>query len=165
MIRTLLFAVLALTACATAEPAPKPTPSPDASITIWEGGCFYPTCATYEMTLRPDGRYTLDGKANVATVGVREGTLGPDAWTKAEAALAAANFAAMPAMIGREGRPAGAIPCMAHLPGVRITHRASATEEKSVLWDRGCPSAEASALVDALHTAFAYDALVKPAAK
>lgn len=155
MIRALIIAAFALTACATAQ-----EPAPDARITIWEGGCFYPTCATYEMTVRPDGRYTLDGKANVAKLGVTEGALGPDAWAKAEAALAAANFAQMPARIGGEGRPAGAIPCMAHLPGVRIT-RASAAGEKSVLWDRGCPSPEASALVDALHAAFKYDELVK----
>lgn len=159
----LLGVFLSLAACAT-QPDAAQAPWREARIIVWEGGCFYPTCTTYQMELAPDGAYVLDGQARTKTNGQSRGDLGPAAWARAQAALAKANFNALPESLNQTTIPrADGMPCMAHLPGVRITWRQSAAQEKTVLWDRGCPSETASVLVQELHAAMAYDLLIKPA--
>ncbi|MDP3736452.1 MAG: DUF6438 domain-containing protein [Hyphomonadaceae bacterium] len=162
--RTLGLSILTATliACATPEPQPAP-PASDASVKMFEGGC-YSACTTYEIEVRPDGSYTLNGVTNTKTKGVTTGKLAPGAWAKAEAAFASTGFGAMPDEITGATRSAGTPPCIPDGPGTRITRSATAGSEKTVFWNQGCrhEPAELHVLIDQLRAAFDYDTLVKP---
>jgi hypothetical protein len=167
----LLFA-FALGACATASPAPAPAlalaPAAEAtSITLFEGGGFYySSCTTYEITVRPDGSYRLNGQSLARTEGWSEGNIGAEAFAAAETALAGAEFSSLPAMMNGADRSVWSpevYPCMNHAPGMRITRRTSDGQEKQVFWDLGCRSVAMSDLLNRMRQAFRYDDLVRPA--
>jgi hypothetical protein len=168
MSRSILAALstVALAACVSA-PAPQPTAAPAASITLFEGGCYYvSSCTTYEITVQADGAYRLNGQSMTRTEGISEGQLGADAIANAERALAAANFASLPANMNGSDRSVwdpDTYPCMNHAPGVRITRKSADGSEKTIYWDQGCRSAQMSALLNNLRAAFRYDDLVRPA--
>lgn len=177
MLRALsaLFLVFAVSACATAPVAPPspaavetaPATPEAASITLFEGGCFYySSCTTYEIIVRPDGGYRLNGQSVTRTEGWSEGNIGAEAFAAAEAALAAANFSALPERMNGSDpnvwRPDD-YPCVNHAPGMRITRRTSDGQQKEVFWDLGCRSAAMSALLGQMREAFRYDELVAPA--
>ncbi|MGD9815189.1 MAG: DUF6438 domain-containing protein [Hyphomonadaceae bacterium] len=169
MSRSILAALccaVTLAACVSA-PAPQPTATPAASITLFEGGCYYMgSCTTYEMTVQADGTYRLDGQSMTRTEGISEGQLDADAFAAADDALSAADFASLPAAMNGSDRDVwdpDVYPCMNHAPGVRITRRSADGSERTVYWDQGCRSAQMSALLDNLRTAFRYDDLVRPA--
>ena len=42
------------------------------------------TCPIYDMTLHPDGAYTLNGQKFIKQTGVTEGNIGKGAWDAAE---------------------------------------------------------------------------------
>jgi hypothetical protein len=168
-----LFFVFTLNACATAPAAPpgpatQAAPSAEAtSITLFEGGCFYySSCTTYEITVRSDGSYRLNGQRLVRTEGWSEGSIGAEAFAAAEAALASANFASLPERMNGSDtnvwRPE-VYPCMNHAPGMRVTRRTSDGQQKEVFWDLGCQSAAMSNLLGQMREAFRYDELVAPA--
>jgi Domain of unknown function (DUF6438) len=173
MVRALsaLLFVFALSACATAPTAPPATApaaplAEAASITLFEGGCFYySSCTTYEITVRPDGGYRLNGQSLARTQGWSEGNIGAAAFAAAEAALAGAHFSSLPERMNGSDtsvwRP-DAYPCMNHAPGVRITRRTSDGQQKDVFWDVGCRSAAMSNLLGQMREAFRYDELVAP---
>ncbi|MBY0564877.1 MAG: hypothetical protein K2P58_11905 [Hyphomonadaceae bacterium] len=169
---TSLFLAFALGACATAPSTPAAntvatSPAEATSITLFEGGCYYyASCTTYEITVRPDGSYRLDGQSLTRAEGVSEGNLGPEAFAAAEAALAAANFSALPERMNGSDtnvwRPE-VYPCMNHAPGMRITRRTTDGQEKQVFWDMGCRSSRMDVLLAQMRQAFRYDELVAPA--
>ncbi len=175
MIKSVLAAcaAFALVSCASApQPAPNPpvavlpAMTPVGSITLFEGGCGpYASCTTYEIVVRPDGGYDLNGRQRTRTAGATTGALGPAAFAAAEAALARADFAAMPeAMNGSDPkvwRP-DREPCMLHAPIMQIKRDTGDGQSKTVYWYIGCDSAKNSALLKELRAAFQFDALVKP---
>jgi hypothetical protein len=168
MSRSILAALCAVTlAGCVSAPAPQPTVTPATSITLFEGGCYYMgSCTTYEMTVQADGAYQLDGQSMTRTEGISEGQLTADAFAAADGALSAADFTSLPAAMNGSDRNVwdpDVYPCMNHAPGVRITRRSADGSERTVYWDQGCRSAQMSALLDNLRTAFRYDDLVRPA--
>ena len=93
---------------------------------------------------------------------MRSGSLGPEAWTKAETALAAANFATMKEQltVSQLMRPGG-VPCINDLPDVEFTRRGADGSTKTVRFSTGCNVPEARKLLDDLRAAFHYAELVK----
>jgi hypothetical protein len=178
------FAVLGLallSACATPKAAVDAGPpaltamTAAGSITLFEGGCFYfSSCTTYEITLRPDGGYTLKRKLGVGGEAVSEGQLGADAFGAVERVLREARFESLPALMNGSDRAVWEpefYPCMNHAPGMRITRRtgsgngagsgAAGPDEKAVYWDLGCRSQPMNALLGNLRAAMKIDELVK----
>jgi hypothetical protein len=126
-----------------------------AVISLSEGPCE-DACPVYDMTLRPDGSYTLHGEAFVRTTGIAEGALGPEAWTAAEEALEDADFwRAEPDQTSRR------LPnCMPGAPTVRITWRTAEGKEKTLTYDAGCGVERTRSLIAGLRAALAFDDLV-----
>lgn len=155
-----------LSACASTSAPAQAAASPAASITFFEGGCYYmSSCTTYEITVQANGAYSLNAQSGARTQGVSEGQLGAEAFAAAERALAAANFSSLPETMNGSDRSVwdpDVYPCMNHAPGVRITRRTANGAAKAVYWDQGCRSAAMSALTDQLRAAFQYDRLVRP---
>jgi hypothetical protein len=86
------------------------------------------------------------------------GQLAPGSWAKANAALDAANFNALPARIDRKpGDP----PCMTDAPGAQFRRIAADGSERSVFWSLGCRSDEMSALLNAMREAINYEQLIR----
>lgn len=160
------FCAISLAACATTPESP-PAETHATSITLFEGGCYYMgSCTTYELTVRADGAYRLDGQSRTRAEGISEGQLGADAFAAADRALSAADFASLPAAMNGSDRNVwnpDIYPCMNHAPGVRITRRSADGSERTVYWDQGCRSARMSALLENLRAAFLYNDLVRPA--
>jgi hypothetical protein len=157
------LAVLAFAACAsTIPPTPQDTPvvASKAAIKIYETTCFF-SCASYEIVVRPDGRYSLNNMKNTRADGASEGTLAPDVWVKAQAAFDAAQFATLPDRLDRPTMTSG-IYCMNDLPDIHFTRIAADGTEKKVVWMTGCPLPDMRALSDTLRTLFRYNELVKP---
>jgi len=142
-----------------AVPAPKAVAAgPDQSeLAIWESTCFFPSCISYQMSLKPDGSYRLE-KSGVA----KTGTLGPDAWARAKAALAAAKFETMPTdlTMAALNKPGGT-PCINDLPDVAFTLTSPEGTSRAVRWSTGCVAPAARQLLDDLHKIYRYDELVK----
>jgi Domain of unknown function (DUF6438) len=167
--RVPLVLIVALTAClatnsvplhTSAEaqpPASAATSSP--SVVMWDGcNSPYAPCTTYEITIYPDDRYELQGRRDVRTLGASSGQLPPGAWAKANAALDAANFDALPSRIDRKPDDP---PCMTDAPGAHFRRTAADGSERSVFWSLGCRSDEMSALLNAMREAISYDQLIK----
>lgn len=163
MQRTLaLLAAIALAACATPTAAPPDAPAAQgaAMIRLLETPCYF-RCPSYEIELRPDGSYRYLGRDNVLVQGERTGTLGPEAWTKAQAAFARANFDAMPehAMPDDHGLTGG-VPCINDLPGAEFTRRSADGAEKKVAFNTGCNVPAARELLGNLRAVFPLGELV-----
>jgi hypothetical protein len=160
MQRTLaLLAAIALAACVTPA-APPPAPQGAAMIRLLETPCYF-RCPSYEIELRPDGSYRYLGRENVLVQGERTGNLGPEAWTKAQAALSRAHFEALPehAMPADYGRP-GSVPCINDLPGAEFTRRTADGAEKKVSFNTGCNVPVARTLLNDLRAVFPLEDLV-----
>lgn len=157
-----LFGAFILTACATPIVAPQDSAAPQgaAMIRLLETPCYF-RCPSYEIELRPDGSYRYLGRDNVLVKGERTGNLGTEAWAKAQAALARANFESMPehAMPDNHGR-AGSVPCINDLPGAEFTRRTAHGAEKKVSFNTGCNVPAARALLDDLRAVFPLGELV-----
>lgn len=153
-----------LAACAGAPPsAPAPAPAPtQAMIKLYESPCYFPTCISYEIEVRPDGAYVLNGLKNTRTEGVTKGSFGPGAFEKAEAAFAAAGFATMGETLTSStlSRPGG-VPCINDLPAVEFTRRDANGGEKKVAYNTGCAVPEARKLLEDLRQVFRYAELVR----
>jgi hypothetical protein len=178
---------LALAACATqAESAPEasppqrdvliadpplppqiaiPTMTAAGSITLFEGGCYYySSCTTFEITLRPDGSYTVSGQNGAAG---REGQIGADVFAATEAFLANNGFSAFPermdgsdpALWRGDNHP---YPCMNHAPGTVITRRPGDGTERGVYWNQGCRSEAMSAWTQQLRAVMQVEAILNP---
>jgi hypothetical protein len=183
---------LALTACATKEagatdptvaaaeapseendgpigdpfPPPALPPMTDAgSITLFAGGCYYySSCDTFEVTLRPDGSYTVTGQNGAAG---REGNLSAEVFAATEAFLSDSGFGVMPEWMDGSGRSEWThdnrpYPCMNHAPGVVITRRPGDGSERRVYWDQGCPSARMNAFTTQLREIMRVGEMLSP---
>lgn len=163
-----VFAALAF-ACAASAPDPqapaKPIRGPAIApmIRLYESPCYFPTCISYAIEVAPDGRYTLTrftpGQPDTAS----SGALGPDVWAKAEAALADADFAAMPERMAVDNMSQlGGVYCINDLPAVEFTRRGADGAEKKVHFNMGCGVAAPRKLLADLRELFRYRELVKP---
>lgn len=162
--------LLTLTACALADPAQLQTPAesqpptaattPEPQIVMWDGcSSPYASCPTYEITIYSDDSYILQGRRDVRTMGTSSGQLARGAWDRANAALDAANFDALPERVDRKpGDP----PCMTDAPGMLVRRIGGDGAERSVFWSLGCRSDEMSALLNAMRQTIGYDRLIRP---
>jgi hypothetical protein len=143
-------------------PAPAAPPADKSELALWESGCFFPTCVSYQMWLKPDGSYRLECGANARTPCAATGTLGADAWARAQAALAEAQFASMPTnlTVSQLNRPGG-VPCINDLPDVAFTLTAPDGTDRAVRWSTGCSVPAARKLLADLRAIFRYDDLVR----
>jgi hypothetical protein len=124
-------------------------------VSLSEGRCET-TCPVYDITLTPDGAYTLNAEAFVKTTGVSEGALGPEAWEAAESALRRAGFWTMAA-----DQTASALQnCQTGAPIVQVTWRLEDGKEKTVRYDAGCGVHKTSRLISELRGALGFDDLV-----
>lgn len=148
-----------VSACASQPPAPPPAAA-DARVILSESCGYITTCANYEISVAPNGSYRLSMPSNSKTKNTTEGSLGPDAWTKAEAAFATAKWDTLPEQLPRSD--GSKFPCMPDSPRVRFTRRATAGREKTVDYNLGCNSDVGSGLLNELRAAFQWAEIVKP---
>lgn len=124
-------------------------------ITLSEGPCFG-TCPIYDMTLRPNGTFSLYGERFVKETGPQEGSIGVDAWTEATAALEAAGFwTAEPIQT-----PENLQNCQTDAPTARVTSRTEDGREKTLIYDAGCGVRQTQNMIIALRAALHFDDLV-----
>jgi hypothetical protein len=129
---------------------------PDAPIVSLSEGQCETTCPVYDMTLRPDGSYTLNAVKFVKTPGLSEGALKPEAWTAAEAALSKSGFWTMAV-----DQTASALQnCQTGAPIVSVTWRLTDGKEKTVRYDAGCAVPKTQRLVSELRAALGFDDLI-----
>jgi hypothetical protein len=135
------------------------------TVKVWEGGCFYQDgCTTYTLTLHRNDSYTLNAANRVRTPGQTSGVLAPGGFAKVEAALAAADFYALPPRLDAQTVPKAAVgpTCMMHAPGLIVTVEHADGTRKEVFWDQGCRSDQGQRLRENLRAAFGFDTLIKP---
>lgn len=124
-------------------------------ISLSEGACFG-TCPIYDMTLYPNGTFTLYGERFVKETGLQEGSLGPDAWDDAVAALDAASFWSVEAV----QTPENLQNCHTDAPTARVTWRTDEGREKTLIYDAGCGVRKTQDMIIALRQALHFDDLV-----
>ncbi len=162
MLRSLGCAVILaglVAACASQPPAPPPLAT-DARVILSESCGAIAPCTAYEISVAPNGSYKLSVGATAKTRKTTEGTLPPDAWTKAEAAFATARWDALPKTLPRTD--GSKLPCTPGSPRVRFTRRATAGREKTVDYNLGCNSEVGNGLLNELRAAFQWAEIVKP---
>jgi hypothetical protein len=145
----------ALAACSASEPGVTTVHTGDPVIVLSEGECDQ-QCPVYDMTLRQDGTYILNGVRFVKTPGVTEGALGKSAWTRAEAALAKADFWMLEPNQTSSAQPA----CQPGTPTVAVTWRTTEGKQKTLTYKAGCGGPEGRELIPALRAALDFDDLV-----
>lgn len=153
--RSALFLGLALAACSPAEVGVETVHTGDPAIVLSEGACDQ-TCPVYDMTLKPDGSYLLNGVRFVKTVGVSDGGLGTDAWTAAQKALTDANFW----LLEPNQTSSNQTTCQPGTPTAAVTWRTADGRQKTLNYTAGCGGPEGKALIPALRAAMQFDNLV-----
>jgi hypothetical protein len=147
--------VAAAVACSPAEQGVTRAQTGEPVIVLSEGACDQ-TCPVYDMTLRPDGAYILNGVKFVKTPGVSDGNLGANAWKKAEEALNEAGFWSLPAdqtaMVSEN--------CHSGTPTVQVTWRTTEGKQKTIAYTAGCGGPEMRQAIVGLRQAMSFDALV-----
>lgn len=146
---------LALAACSPAELGVETVHTGDPVIVLSEGACDQ-TCPVYDMTLKPDGSYLLNGVRFVKTPGVSDGGLGTGAWEAAEKALAAANFW----QLEPDQTSNTQTSCQPGTPTATVTWRQAEGKQKTLKYRAGCGGPEGRALIPALRQAMQFDSLV-----
>jgi len=150
------------------DPFPPPVLPPitaAGSITLFEGGCYYySSCETFEVTLRPDGSYTVSGQNGASG---RDGQLAPEVFAATESFLSDSGIGVMPEWMDGSGRSAWTrdnpeYPCVNHAPGVVITRRPGDGSERRVYWDQGCRSAAMSAFTTRLREIMRVSDMLRP---
>ena len=160
VLATLVMASLALAvglvvACSPSEKGVRTARTGDPVIVLSEGACDQ-TCPVYDMTLRPDGSYRLNGDRFVKTVGVTEGRLDASAWTAAQAALDTAAFWTLEPNQTSSDHPS----CVEGTPTVSVMARMADGKQKTLTYRAGCGGEEGRALIPALREAFTFHDLV-----
>ncbi len=150
-----LLGLTLLFACSPSENGVSQGQTGDPVIVLSEGACEG-TCPIYDMTLHADGSYILNGVNYVRRFGVTEGSLGPEAWGKAEAILSDANFWTL-----RQIQTSKTLAtCQSGTPVIRITWRTVEGKEKTLTYDAGCGVQKVQQLVVELREALNFDGLV-----
>jgi hypothetical protein len=145
----------AFTACSPSERGIEAVHAGDPVIVLSEGECAQ-TCPVYDMTLKPDGSYLLNGVRFVKTPGVSDGGLGTSAWSSAEKALTDAKF-----WVLEPNQTSSASPeCMPGTPTAAVTWRTADGRQKTLNYRAGCGGPEGRALIPALRAAMQFDSLV-----
>jgi hypothetical protein len=142
-------------ACSPSEVGVETVHADDPAIILSEGRCDQ-TCPVYDMTLKPDGSYLLNGVRFVKTPGVSDGGLGADAWAAAEKALSASNFWFLAPNQTSSTQP----DCVPGTPTVAVTWRTADGKQKTLNYRAGCGGPEGRALIPALRAAMQFDTLV-----
>lgn len=145
----------AAAACSGGEVGVTQAQPGDPVIVLSEGDCEQ-TCPVYDMTLRPDGRYVLNGVRFVKTTGVSEGELAKASWTKAEAALTEAGFWSQET----DQTSMASENCHAGAPTVQVTWRTSEGRQKTIRYTAGCGGQEMRQAIVGLREAMAFSSLV-----
>ncbi len=145
----------AAAACSGGEVGVTQAQPGDPVIVLSEGDCEQ-TCPVYDMTLHPDGRYVLNGVKFVKTLGVSDGELGKDAWTKAEATLNEAGFWSQ----ATDQTSMASENCHAGAPTVQVTWRTSEGRQKTIRYTAGCGGPETRQAIVGLRAAMSFDSLV-----
>lgn len=148
-------ALVAVAACSPAEKGVAMVHSGDPVIVLSEGECDQ-QCPIYDMTLRQDGTYLLNGVRFVKTEGVSEGALGKSAWSAAEGALGNADFWSLEPDQTSSSQPS----CQSGTPTVAITWRTAEGKQKTLNYRPGCGGPEGRQLVPALRAILKFDDLV-----
>jgi hypothetical protein len=149
------FMAFALAACSPSEVGIETVHTGDPVIVLSEGECDQ-TCPVYDMTLKPDGSYLLNGVRFVKTDGVSDGGLGTDAWVAAEKALSAANFW----MLDPNQTSSNQTTCQPGTPTASVTWRTAEGKQKTLNYRAGCGGPEGRTLIPALRAAMQFDSLV-----
>jgi hypothetical protein len=149
------FLALAPAACSPAELGVETVHVDDPVIVLSEGECDQ-TCPVYDMTLKPDGSYVLNGVRFVKTPGVSDGGLGTGAWEAAEKALADSNFW----LLEPNQTSSTQTTCQPGTPTVAVTWRTAEGKQKTLNYRAGCGGPEGRALIPALRAAMQFDTLV-----
>lgn len=155
MALALVAAASTLAACGKPDQGVVQGETGNPVIVLSEGACFG-TCPIYDMTLRPDGSFTLYGERFVKETGVQEGTLGPEAWEEAVDVLEASDFWSVEAT----QTPETLQNCHTDAPTARVTWRTEDGQEKTLTYDAGCGVRKTQNLIAALREALHFDDLV-----
>ncbi len=150
-----LLAATIATACSPSELGVAEGRQDDPVIVLSEGPCVG-TCPVYDITLHPDGKYTLNGERFVKTTGVTRGDIGEGAWTSAERVLKEGDFWKLQPLQSRANLPN----CQTDAPTVKITWRTSEGKQKTVTYDAGCGVDTMQRLISNLREALDFDGLV-----
>ncbi len=161
--RFVALLVLLSGACAgSPAKAPESRAASSATQISFVHGCagYITQCPAYGVTIKPDGAYIYEGYNDLAGRGVHEGMLSPDAFDRAEAALAAANWSRLPDSLSRDDGG----PCMPDSPSAQFRRRDTTGNEKIVVYNLGCNSTVGNKLLDDLEAALPRDRLAPPPA-
>jgi hypothetical protein len=151
-----LLAAAVAAACSQGEQGVVQGRSGEPAITLSEGECRGSPCPVYDITLKPDGAYTLNSEKFVKGEGVTEGDLGKDAWKSATEVLEAADFWTLKAQQTRDTMPT----CVADAPTAMITWRKDDGKEKTLTYDAGCHVDKMVQLIADLRRALKFEELV-----
>lgn len=152
---SLLALAAVATGCSQPDPGIVQREPGNPVIVLSEGACFG-TCPIYDMTLRPNGTFSLYGERFVKETGPQEGSIGVDAWTEATAALEAADFWS----VGAVQTPETLSNCQTDAPTARVTWRTEDGREKTLIYDAGCGVRKTQSMIIALRAALHFDDLV-----
>lgn len=143
-------------ACGEREVGVSNGPAGEPMISLSEGACEHNTCPVYDMTLRGDGGYTLNGVKFVKTTGVTEGDLTEQVFHGAEKVLQDAGFWTMK----RAQTDETLSNCESGAPTVLVTWRTAEGKQKTVTYDAGCGVRKTTDMIRALRVALKFDDLV-----
>ena len=146
---------LVFAACSPSERGIETVHAGDPVIVLSEGECAQ-TCPVYDMTLKPDGSYLLNGVRFVKTPGVSDGGLGTSAWSSAEKALTDAGFW----ILEPNQTSSTNLQCLPGTPTATVTWRTAEGRQKTLNYRAGCGGPEGRALIPALRAAMQFDSLV-----
>lgn len=146
---------LVVAACSPSERGIETVQADDPVIVLSEGECAQ-TCPVYDMTLKPDGSYVLNGVRFVKTPGVSDGGLGTSAWRSAEKALTDAGFW----VLEPNQTSSTSLQCLPGTPTATVTWRTAEGRQKTLNYRAGCGGPEGRALIPALRAAMQFDSLV-----
>ncbi len=153
-----LFVALAAAiaaACSQGEQGVVQAQVDDAVISLSEGPCVGP-CPVYDMTLHPNGTYTLNSVRFVKGRGVTEGNLGRGKFAQAEEVLRKAGFWTL-----KPEQTGDTLPnCQADAPTAIIMWRTETGREKTVTYNAGCGVSKMQELVKGLRGVLGFERLV-----
>ncbi|HVY89645.1 MAG TPA: DUF6438 domain-containing protein [Hyphomonadaceae bacterium] len=145
-----------LVACSSGEQGVVQAQQHDAVVSLSEEGCPPDTCPVYDMTLHPDGAYTLNSARFVKGAGVTQGNIGKSSFKSAETALKDSGFWELKPQQVKSTM----YNCQDGAPTVKITWRTDDGKEKTVTYNAGCNVEKMKDLMRALRASLKFEDLV-----